>query len=296
MISPVTSVASNPSARLIANYSQHLSGLFEAVGSADFPTQLIAMLKQLVVINDATIIVYPNTKLPIIDYFDPPEFGGSENLDILVNGAFLIDPYYLATAVDKRHGFFSIKQLAPSGFKKSEYYNSYYRVSGVHDECGYLVPTSGDGFVNISLNKTACSKKFNKKDLQLLEDIYPIIERLSQKHWTSDQSADTASHKNLRLPLQSALDCFGNSVLTDRECQVINKVLCGFSTKAIAEKLSISNETVKLHKKHAYAKLDIKSQSELFHMFLDSLMSTDEYKGGDALTTYLSQQPIANKA
>ncbi|WP_232059314.1 LuxR C-terminal-related transcriptional regulator [Kineobactrum salinum] len=68
---------------------------------------------------------------------------------------------------------------------------------------------------------------------------------------------------------------------------MINLVLHGHSTRTLAEKLSISVETVKLHRKHAYAKLEISSQAELFYLFLDSLMSAGNYAGGDTLISYL---------
>ncbi len=75
-------------------------------------------------------------------------------------------------------------------------------------------------------------------------------------------------------------------MLTDREVRVINLVLHGHSSRMVADKLNISIETVKLHRKHAYAKLGISSQAELFHLFLDSLMSADGYTEGDALEEY----------
>ena len=81
-------------------------------------------------------------------------------------------------------------------------------------------------------------------------------------------------------------------MLTDRETQAINLVLHGHSTKTMAETLSIPMETVKLHRKHAYAKLEISSQAELFYLFLDSLMSANDYTGGDTLVAYL-QPPNA---
>ena len=73
--------------------------------------------------------------------------------------------------------------------------------------------------------------------------------------------------------LLSALERFGTSLLTKRECQVISQILLGYSSKTIAAKFSISVETVKLHRKHAYAKLNSKTQAELFHLFLESLVS-----------------------
>jgi DNA-binding CsgD family transcriptional regulator len=47
-------------------------------------------------------------------------------------------------------------------------------------------------------------------------------------------------------------------------------MLSGCSSKEIARKLEISVETVKVHKKHMYSKLGIKSQSELFSIFLQA--------------------------
>ncbi len=92
---------------------------------------------------------------------------------------------------------------------------------------------------------------------------------------------------NLRAQLHSALNAFGSSLLTEREAQVIKLVLHGHSTKTLAEKLSISVETVKLHRKHAYAKLEVSSQAELFYLFLDSVMSAGDYAGGDTLVSYM---------
>jgi len=53
------------------------------------------------------------------------------------------------------------------------------------------------------------------------------------------------------------------------EIEVAMLSLSGFSPCAIGEKLSISFETVRAHKKHIYAKLGVGSQSELFAMFYD---------------------------
>ena len=58
--------------------------------------------------------------------------------------------------------------------------------------------------------------------------------------------------------------------LTARELDVGRLMLSGCSSKEIARKLEISVETVKVHKKHMYSKLGIKSQSELFSIFLQA--------------------------
>ena len=269
----------------LSQYSQHLATLIPEVGSAGFPRLLVGMLQDLVPCQDATILLYPGTDLPVVEYFEVPEDGGSSTLDVFVKGAFLLDPYYLAATRDSKFGVFRLRDLSPSGFKDSEYYKAWYRNCGYQDECGYLLPLGDEGFINIALGKTKPRAIFTKRELQLLEDILPTVEILCQRHWAESAGATTAT--NLRAQLNSALDAFGNSLLTEREAQVINLVLHGHSTKTLADKLSISMETVKLHRKHAYAKLEVSSQAELFYLFLDSVMSAGNYDGGDPLVAYM---------
>ena len=270
---------------LIADYSQQLALLVPAVGTEEFPGRLIDLFKTLLPVSDATIIRYPDTALPIIEYFEPGE-DGSSHLDLFERGAFLLDPYYQAATRHRTFGFFQLRDLVPEGFLDSEYYKTFYHHSDYEDECGYLVAMGGDGFVNISLARAHDRSPFGKKHLQLLEDITPVVSQLCQQHW--DHPGDTGpASQYLRGQLNAALDSFGSSQLTDRETQVINRVLHGHSTKTIADKLCISMETVKLHRKHAYAKLGIGSQAELFYLFLDSLASAKDYVGGDTLEAYL---------
>jgi DNA-binding CsgD family transcriptional regulator len=269
----------------LAQYSLHLAKLIPAVGSADFPELLVEMLEQLVPCNDATILLYPGTDLPIIEFFQVPEESGTSTLDVFVKGAFLLDPYYMAATQDKKFGVFRLRDLSPTGFRDSEYYKTWYRSCGYQDECGFLIRIGDEGFVNIALGKTGSRAAFTKRELAILEAILPTVETLCQQHW-ADSGAEPAA-VNLRAQLHSALDAFGSSLLTDRETQVINLVLHGHSTKTLAEKLSISMETVKLHRKHAYAKLEVSSQAELFYLFLDSVMSAGNYDGGDTLVAYM---------
>lgn len=269
----------------LAILSRHTRYLLEHIDLSEFPTRLIDMFKELIDLDDATIILYPNGAMPLCEYLESPSEGGSLHMDRFVKAPFLLDPYYLAS-IEGKTGFFRLRELAPKGFRKSEYYNSWYRLSGLHDECGYIIDTGADNFVNISLGRTINPANFRKTELQLLRDITPIVETLVQKRWRS-----AAGNQNqLRHQLQTALNAFGDSLLTEREKQVVNMILRGHSTRSVSEKLSIAMETVKLHRKHAYAKLEINSQAELFYLFIDSLMSVEDYREGDALATYLNMR------
>ena len=270
---------------ILTQYSQYLAKLIPTTGGDAFPQMLIQMLRALVPCDDATIVLYPGTDLPVIEYFQVKEETGASTLDVFVKGAFLLDPYYLAATRERKFGVFRLRDLSPRGFRDSEYYKTWYRNCGYQDECGYLIQIGEQGFVNIALGKTAPRASFTKPELAIFEAIRPTVETLCQQHWAGSGSEPTAV--NLRAQLHSALDAFGSSLLTEREAQVINLVLHGHSTKTVAEKLSIAVETVKLHRKHAYAKLEVRSQAELFYLFLDSVMSAGNYLGGDTLVAYM---------
>jgi DNA-binding CsgD family transcriptional regulator len=269
----------------LTRFSEQLADLIPVTGSLQFPRQLIHMLKQLVQIDDATIVVFPGLGMPVVEHFEVPEGAGNSTLDVYLKGAFLLDPYYLAAAQDRRFGVFRLRELAPEEFQDSDYYQNWYRNCGYHDECGFLIANGDEGFINIALGRLQDSAPFSDADLAVLEAVRPTIDTLCRQHWAGADS--DASAVDLRARLHAALNAFGSSLLTERETQVINLVLHGHSTKTLAEKLSISMETVKLHRKHAYAKLEVSSQAELFYLFLDSVMSAGDYDSADPLVSYL---------
>lgn len=276
----------------LARFSEHLAELIPSIGSADYPRLLAGMLRQLVQCDDATIIVYPGTDLPVVAYSDLPRVATKSSLDVYVKGAFLLDPFYLAASRDGAFGVFRLADLAPKNFRNSEYYKSWYLNCGYQDECGYLIQMAGEGFINIALGKYRPRSTFTRRELAILRSIRPTVDLLCQRHWADATTQSTGV--NLRGQLHAALNGFGSSLLTEREAQVIKLVLHGHSTKTLAERLSISMETVKLHRKHAYSKLEVSSQAELFYLFLDSLMSADNYDGGDTLVSYL-QSPAGRR-
>ncbi len=174
-------------------------------------------------------------------------------------------------------GLHRLCDLAPEGFEKSEYYRCYFKYTDIKDEVGYIIHLSDDKFLNISLSRLSLSQRFNQPQIAVLKDINAVIETLCKKHW--DSQPTTKPDSPLPMQLDSALKHFGTAYLTERESQVVHLFLHGHSTKSIAERLGISPETVKLHRKNSYAKLDVSSQAELFYLFIDSLASLTNYSG-----------------
>ncbi len=273
----------------LANFSQQVADLFPYAGTKDFSEKLADMFKCLVDTDNIMIILFPSKKLPIIEYNDHIGDPRKSVVDKYVKGAFLLDPFYLAAREKKDSRFLHLKEAAPDAFEDSEYFNSYYKDSCLSDECGYIIHFGDDGekFLIIGLGQVETEADFNREQLTQLAEITPLIEAITNYHWQL-YTNESEHHLDVREQLETALDCFGTSILTDRENQTVKMILQGYSSKAIAERFNISVETIKLHRKNAYAKLDLGTQGELFNLFINSLMNIENYVGGDPLIEYHS--------
>jgi DNA-binding CsgD family transcriptional regulator len=254
----------------IAEYNRQFATVIDALGSDCFPVKLVGVLRQLSAIDDANIIFYPAGGLPVNEYSEPSEPGIEDHSALFLLDPFLLDPYYMAVVENRKFGFFHIAELVPDDFEETEYFETYFLNSGVHDGCCYLLSLTDLGFINIALGRIGNPEKFTTDELTLLESATPVIASLCRQHWRNRKSIE--SEHEIRPQLLSNLERFGQGLLTKRECQVISQVLLGYSSKTIAARFSISVETIKLHRKHAYAKLNVKTQAQLFHRFFESLV------------------------
>ncbi|MFQ3256087.1 MAG: DNA-binding CsgD family transcriptional regulator [Porticoccaceae bacterium] len=271
----------------LATFSLHFAAILPELGGERMPSLLVSMLKTLVPFDNAVIVHYQGGEKPQVHYNDMPPLQRESQIEGFVNGAFLLDPFYRAAIDTGIGGLYRLSNLAPEGFKKTEYYRSYFKFTKIKDEIGYIVHLDNKQFINISLGRLGLVQRFNRSQLAILEDITPIIESICNLQWSSKEKSSSNQVSQLPGQLDSALKCFGTAYLTDRETQVVQLFLHGHSTKSIAERLGISPETVKLHRKNSYAKLDVSSQAELFYLFIDSLASLTNYEGGDPLVGYL---------
>lgn len=76
----------------------------------------------------------------------------------------------------------------------------------------------------------------------------------------------------LAAQLEAAFVSFGNSRLSPKEGKIARMILQGHSSKSIAIALDNSPETIKVHRKRIYAKLEVSSQGELLSLFLNALL------------------------
>jgi len=243
-----------------------LAAAIVALGADEFADRLLDLVDGVSGADASMILHYWPDRAPqvLADRLDPAErpylYG-----DYLA-GLYRLSPFYRAASGLKAPVMVRLKDIAPEGFRQSEYYRNYFARIGVDDLAGILAPLAGNGTVHISFARKSDRPGFDRTTLRRLAEVVPVIAALVQRHWQG------ALSRTAKARSDSPLDALrGEFDLTRREVEIAEAVLAGHSSKSAARLLAISSETVKVHRKNLYAKLSIASQAELFALFLARL-------------------------
>ena len=267
--------------------------LLEGIGRLDFQERIMDALKQQVAFDASLVLLYRRECRPTVLFNDWRTERGLSNIQQYLQGYYRLDPFYRLALEDGMDGVHRLSQL-DSGFGDSDYYREYYRYSGLRDEINVLVSLDTDTRFAISLARRNTRVAFTSEDVKFLRAATPLLIKAIVRHYR-DLRPENRAHRGQedRSPLQSALAqavCnFGRSVLTSRECQVVQFVLRGHSVKEAAARLGIAPATVKLHRRNLYGKLDVTSQAGLFSLFLDAVCSA-ENAFDEPLAGYLTRR------
>ena len=208
------------------------------------------------------------------------------NVRQYLSGFYLLDPFYGACVEGVSSGCYDLAEVAPDHFELSEYYQSFYRHSHLQDELNYILQSAPGLSLAVSL---AFTEKLDAATTQQFKRIAPWVLTLLGKHFVGLDTRGARFENQLEQRIHSALNNFGSSILTERECSIAQLILRGHSTRSLAERLGVSEDTIKSHRKNVYCKLDIGTQSELFSLFIDSLAEAQGVLSKDPLESYMSK-------
>lgn len=247
-----------------------IGGLIEALDKPNFWNILVRYLGDVVSFDNWVVLQFSRTRKPVVFAESPSASGGADELfQDYLNGFYLLDPFYIACLDDPRAGLLRLDDVAPDDFETEDYYQRYFKLNIVMDEVQFNLPLGDAGVLILSLGS---KHRYSIEDMSLLDAISPWVlalmrQRSCSYEWQdSDSDADNPSEA---LDSSTAI-AKGSSNLTNRELEIVHLLLSGFSSKAIAQKLKISPETVKGHRKHIYTKLGVKSHAELFAIYLQA--------------------------
>ncbi|WP_428775107.1 helix-turn-helix transcriptional regulator [Vibrio sp.] len=262
-----------------------IGNVTEQLHQSGFPQALIQAFQRAFTFDSALILIYRQDSVPevVIEQDISGRIEKKGEMRYYVDGIYLLDPFYQLAMQQPQPGLYTLKDVAPDHFMRSEFYRRHFVYCHLKDEINYLVPIENVGTVAISIGS---GRRYSSAELERFRTIEPWVISIIRSHWSQPVAEKNAASErsDLHQKLSAGFQNFGRSQLTDRECDVAYLILQGHSSKSAASKLNISDETVKVHRRNIYKKLDIQSQSELFSLFLSALAAWGE--GGDPLEDY----------
>ena len=247
-----------------------LQHAFARSNEADALASLAAALSQLVAVESLMISLERQGQPPQLLYQQGiPERHRDAILNRYFTAGYLLDPFCLAVEKGLAEGFYHLQDIAPDHFFDSDYYKTYYLGTGCSEDSYYIVDIDPHSKISLSLFQGNGGSSLSVEQLHLLQAVEPVVRELISRfarHGLEPPTEDSGQGS-----VQAAFDSFGCNVLTEREREIAQMILRGHSVKSSAGEMGISPETVRMHRKNLYLKLEINSQSELFARFIDWL-------------------------
>jgi DNA-binding CsgD family transcriptional regulator len=267
---------------------EHMAKVTDTIGQPGFAATLFGALGFIRPIQATTVYLYPHDGMPsaLFEQDDKAPWLPEGNVSRYLSGFYLLDPFYGACVERVESGCYGLFDVAPDHFEVSEYYQSFYRHSHLEDELNYILQVAPGQSLAVSL---AFTDKLDGPSRELFGRVTPWVLAVLNKHFAGLGSRGGRFENVLEQRIHAALNNFGSSLLTERECRIAQLILRGHSTKSLAERLGVSEDTIKSHRKNAYAKLDIGTQSELFSLFIDALANAQGVLGKDPLESYMGK-------
>ncbi|MCF3996290.1 LuxR C-terminal-related transcriptional regulator, partial [Pseudomonas aeruginosa] len=156
-------------------------------------------------------------------------------------------------------------------FFQSAYYQTYYLGAGAVEDVYYILDLGPTEKLSICLYNGLSASRYSDAQVAALAGLAPPVLELARQFCAGRADLSPNPQADLAPRLQEVLRGFGRDVLTDREREACHLLLSGHSAKSSARLMDISPETVRMHRKNLYTKLEVGSQSELFALFIECL-------------------------
>jgi DNA-binding CsgD family transcriptional regulator len=253
----------------VTAFAEACAGLVRCVDNADFAAHLAALLARLAPVRSVVMTIYDLGSPPRTLYHDVADEDVAGNITLYIQGAFKLDPFFLACVIDRRCGVFRLREIAPDNFTRTPYFLTFYRRLRMGEEAGLIVPWRAGAGLVISLESGAADGKYAAAEMSLLRAVFPLVRAAVTRQWGGEVQRQPDRTAAVVAALFAS---FGEGRLSKREQEVVRLILQGHSSLSIGETLGIAAGTVKIHRKHAYQKLGVSTQAQLFQRFMTPLL------------------------
>ncbi|MDO6694497.1 LuxR C-terminal-related transcriptional regulator [Aliiglaciecola sp. 3_MG-2023] len=249
--------------------------LIDALGSKAFFASLVNLLKTTTEFDSSSAICYNKDKPPELLFSDLLEHEQEIFYARFLDGAYVASPAYQGFMNNASDGAYLWSELMPKGFKSSQMYMAYYQPSSIEDLLYFFVNCGDSGFIQFSIGRHSPNPQFSVDEFNCLSQINRVIIAFIRKHWEIVQLKHAHGGQTLSSVVSTRvnylLNNFEPELLTARERQIAKLVITGHSSQSAADNLHISPGTERVHRAKLYAKLKLRSSSELFSYFLGQL-------------------------
>ncbi len=260
-----------------------LAKCVDAIGTPDFPKAISDFCTCLCRADTVFLTALFDDQKPAPLFANHVDEKHRAALDLYLDVAFFLDPFFMLFREKRGDEVVTLKEIAPDDFRRSEYYQVFFKAMGLVDECGLLLHLSTQAALFFSFGICTGGRRM---DPTRLTSSLPLIAALVRRHWTVLSPEQPDGTGRMAAHLEAAFNAFGSSVLSPREGEIVRMILQGHSSKAIARQFDNSPETIKVHRKRAYTKLGVGSQGELLSVFLAALSKMPATANCDPLQFY----------
>lgn len=277
-----------PAAISIAQISQ----LVDVLDHEDFPTLLLGCLDSVVPFDLFALFLYDKAAAPAYLCSNFPAGAKERSLHRFSGDTFRYHPFYQHHLKGIDNGIYSMRELSRSAFLRRPAREA----DSIHlrsdEEIGYITHGFPDSLKELDITLRLDAQRtlqvglyrhgrmtFSPDEVAKLESLFPLIQSLLKRYLGTWLASRQSSPREQLY--RAGMRCIGE-LLSPREAEIVGLILKGYSSREISEKLRISAETVKTHRKNAYLKLEVSTAGELVSRFLDNVSTSLRIPIGDA--------------